>query len=87
MTGRDLGDDRKIIRAPVADKNGYVVDPPGEDALAAARAECCSACGCNHPRTVEIQENPAAAIIGVVAIILSFGFAMILGSANKPNRG
>jgi hypothetical protein len=87
MTDRDLGDGRKLIRSPVADKNGYVVDPPGEDALGAARAECCSACGCNQPRTVEIQENSAAAIISVVAIILSFGLAVILGSANRPDRG
>jgi hypothetical protein len=47
LVGRDLGG-KKIIQTPVATKNGYMVDPPGQDSLELARLECCRRCGCDQ---------------------------------------
>jgi len=80
MSGKDLGEGRKILRTSVA-KPGYVLDPPGDDSLKAAHEECCKVCGCDQMK----KEN--SWLGGFVSkVLVGLGILFILGAVSSRSE-
>jgi hypothetical protein len=73
IDGVNLGGGKRILPAAVV-REGYVLDPPGENSSEAARDKLCRDLGCNQTnKTCECDKTTGAiiAIIGIGALVLS----------------
>ena len=68
LVNKDLGGGRRILSTPVATRDGYVMDPPGQDSLKVARTECCHMCGCSQPEKADSSSVSWTIPVLVVAV-------------------